>query len=520
VDGIVTRLADKLRRKLSESPTPRLSTGGLDASFSSEISLEEDEQLEQTASSARVLRDAHHPDFEKILGQIADTITRKHFRNLVEILIDVIKSEDDVEVSRKVLTAFKRIGARDPEFFRSLVKCRFFAAMPLKSAEMVCALWNIVMEVCICDPNLLDHTTKHVISGFMNYLPEMAVELFSIYAFKFKEIRDPYPVVDLFLAYAQLFVNMSVGAKYVQILYFLASSFVSFRNDRLAVVRPILTAYCSSREEITAKAATRAVTLLLDNGFAIPFAAICRNLGRPSLFDANLDLLLRAEQFPVSRTLCRLLVDKAAENPRTFEVLLRFASQNLATAQLIIGNDKWLGSGDPLAFQLFLVLFAYPELRSDLVKMQQFPLFLTKAVNLGQPEILVAIPTVLKRADIDQRILDALTANGFIRSFIEAAKKCDVKQVYSAMNGMIERLAVIGNSSDFRLILPVLGKQLRGKDELTVTAICVLVALSRIRELAKYLKDLVVYFQRLSGTVAYKEKALVFLENVGKFSAQ
>jgi hypothetical protein len=374
------------------------------------------------------------------------------------------------------------------------------------------------MEVCICDPNLLDHTMKHVISGFMMHVPELAVELFSIYAFKFKEIRDPYPMVDLFLDYAQLFLNLAVGAKYVQILYFLTSNFASFRNDRFAVVRPILTVYCSSKHEVTSNAATKAVALLIGDGLSIPFAAICRNLESPNLFDANLSLLLRADQFPVSKTLCRILVEKCVENPRTFQVLLKFANQDLSSAQLILGNDKWLESEDPMAFQLFLVLFGYPELRSILVNLQQFPFFLTRAAKSGTGEVLVAIPTVLRRADIDQRILDSLTNHGFIRSYIEAVKKCDQKVVYSACNGMIEKLAGIGSSSDFRLILPVLGKQLRGKDELTVTAICVLIALSGLRDLGKYLKDLVPYFQRLVDRPGYKERAELFLQNVAKWT--
>jgi hypothetical protein len=303
---------------------------------------------------------------------------------------------------------------------------------------------------------------------------------------------------------------------YIQTLYHHVTKYSNFRKYRFAQIRGIFSEFVKSSNLTTVGSAIRAITATFDDQFQIPFANVCRALNHRETFSVALSLLLRLKQFPLSRTLVRVLGDQALRVPRVFEVLFLFAGQSPENAQLVLRSSRWMQSGSPEAFRLFLILFRDPDMRTPLMNSLQFPSFLTRMANAGGDDLLTGIAVVLRRCHLKQQHLTALADATFFHCYYNAVKQTMDHGILLAANSMLDQVARVGFVPEFALFTPLLTQMLAMKNALTGSAAVVLVTLSCHPKIAESFKrtGLVGYFQALLNVPTFAEKAQVFLQNV------
>jgi len=132
--------------------------------------------------------------------------------------------------------------------------------------------------------------------------------------------------------------------------------------------------------------------------------------------------------------------------------------------------------------------------------------------------VLVAIPTVLKMADLNPDIIQAMTRGSFFTRYHATVKRMDARDVNAGCLSLLDRLARVSNSSDFAVFLPMLLRLMHERSGLTPAAIIVFATFSSHRFMAEKFNrsELVKYFESIQKVPAFANVSAVFLANVAK----
>ena len=480
-------------------------------------------QTELANNSEGILRDPSNPNFDRALDYFTDVLAPKQFLVLYSSVMDHFRDPDANESAlRKCLSAFTRMATKDPDFFNYMARAHFFTSLPLATNRLIDASMEFVALLVEKRPQLVDQSLKRALSSFMLKRPVDAAHIFAMYISKYDELTDPHPIIDLYISYARAFLNNAGGAIIVDSLIFLLDHDAEFKTARLDMIRPVFSAYCRSKCIATVKAALIGLIHILDDQVKVPFDAVCRNIGSRELFNPSLALLLRVSKYPVSRTLCRVLVERALAHPRAFEALWKFAAQEDDTAALVAKNLKWMTSTSPDAFNLFLIVAMHHDLREAMVKSSLFGTFMARMAATEDKKIMIAIPSVLKRVPLNQEVIDALTEGTFFKRYYASVRKLQDVSVMSACNSLLDHMSRIGITQDFTIYLPMLVKMLNMRNELTTGAICVLASLSCHSYMAEkfQIPEVISYFKSIQQVPSLAKMANALLSNVERAAAK
>jgi serine/threonine protein kinase len=465
-------------------------------------------------TSSEVLSSPDHPRFDFGLAYFGAHLKPSQFLAFYTVVIPHFQSDDEALVD-KCLHSFIAIVEREPAFAGMFSIVHFFTKLPLSTERLVMRSFQFVVPIFLHAPEFVDQRMTRAISAFIVNYAIGAAQLFVIYASQFDSLPDPYPIIDHFLAYARSFMNGPAGGLYLHALYHLVGRRrLKNRSDQ---VRKIFTGFMRSSDLMIVGTAIRAVCATLDAEMHIPFHALCRALYHRETASLALSLLLRVRAYPVSRTLARVLADRALREPRVFGVLYRFADQGPETAAIVVRNPKWMQAGTADAFRLVLVLFKQEDLRVQLIAAPPFAGLCAKLVALGNDEVLAAIPAVLRRSPIEQSHLTALSAASFFHAYYQAVKGTGNRASVLGALTLLDQIGRVGFVPEFALFVPWLQQILALKNEFTGSAAVVLVTMSCHPTIAQSFRGtaLVGYFQALLKVPNFAAKAQVFLDNVG-----
>ena len=469
-----------------------------------------------------VLQDPSNLQFIPTLDYLTKTITVKQFNSFYSLLFNHFRDADNNNALCAIMEKFCELIDRDEKFIDCFDREHFFTALPLNSKETLNYSFHFVNKIFDHRPDLISRKFFRALGSFMLKIPEKALSLFSLFAMKFNEVDDPFMIFDFLIDYARAFINIDCGSVYIDILYYLTTNYEEFKKLRLNKIKPILYAFCKSKNWLVAHAAVCALANLYDETFQTPFNAMCRNILDHDLAKPTISVLLRTETYPASRVFMRVLANAL---PMSSTVILKFAAQSLDTAKIVAFNNRWMSYSSSNSsklnftlFKIFLVVFTHHECREILQKQPTFPSFIADYASSTDPTILTALGSCLKRFTINQYEVERLASALVFRNLFTSISKCENQTARSSINSLLDSLARKSAINDFQLFIPYLMKLLPMRNSNTAEAITVLVTFSCHKHLAAILKntDLVQYFKSLSQTQSYSKSASVFLSNIDK----
>lgn len=466
-----------------------------------------------------ILHDPSNPSFDSVLDYLSQNITHKQFGSFYKALFPYFRSESHPQIIIQIMESFVTLVKRDSVFFELFARVHFFNALPLADEESRDVSYRFVEQLFQTRPDLVKPNLSRALGSFLLKTPERALSLFAHYATSFEKVSDPYPMLDFMLSYSRVFLHDPSGATFIDILYYLLITYPGFFELRSEKIFSLFTIFTSSKARNTALSATKACCHFVKNGAKISFSAMCRNINDPVLNNITISLLLRTEQYPISRTFCRTIVNSLQQNPRAFHILYKIASQSYELAQLLAMNPKWMRIYHENAFKLYLILFTYPNLHPILSKALNFSEFMTKFISTGKPIIIESVCSILKRSQLNQQVFENLTKAGFFKVLVNVVSQGKDISISNSSNTLLDSLARKGYTPDYALFIPGLVEMLSQRNQLTTGAIAVLVTLSchsRIASKLRQVPSLVSYYESLRQIPNYQKQAEIFLQNLSR----
>lgn len=482
---------------------------------------EEQEELDATtggASPAEVLKDPSNALFVPTLKSLEENLTVRQFSALYRLLCPYLKDGTDIPCVLAILRTFGRLLERENGFIDVFMRRHVISLLPLNSDRVCRTALNLLGIICTHKPDAINNTVFRALSSAIMTIPDEAIHFFQFYVSKFASIEEPYPVIDFVLQYARVYYEIPCGELFVNMVVHLVLNYAEFKELRWKKVKSILVFFCMSKCRKVAVSAVRALITLFDDTVEIPFQAMLRNLFDKELAEPTLSLLKRAGNFPTSHTLCNAIVDRL---PRSGPVLLKYAACSEACQRIVVENPKWMSLPDENTFRLFLFLLPQAEYKHVMAKSPFFASFMARVSLLEDAELLISLPSALKRCDLNQAVIDGLASAGFFHNYCSSVMKLKNNKVTFACASFLDSVARIGYSADYALFFPLLADMLSQRNELSTSAIAVLVTLSCYKQLAAKFAgtDFVTYFESLAGIPSHKRHAEAFLHNVKKATA-
>lgn len=464
-------------------------------------------------SPIEALSSSNNPLFWPTMNYMVEHLTLKQFNTFYKLIFPYFKEGKDTDVLIEILDMFSKMIQRENKFIDSFIKARFITVLPLSTLNASKKSLDFVAAACIGNWKRMSGSMFRVLGSALLKIPASAIKFFERFAVNFSNVKDPFSVLDLLLSYASVFYERPCGADFVSVIVYLVKNYSEVKQMRLNKVIPILNFFCRSVCRAVAVAAVKAMIILWEGSPVISYQAMSRNLRDSQLSIPSLSLLKRVDIIPASRTLCDILIERL---PASNLVLLKFASCSDAHETILMNNLKWMSRPDCEIFRLFMFLFRKRENRPVLANSPLFSPFMASCAGINDTQILIALPSLLKRAELNQELIDVLTKSLFFKQYLISVSKSNSSQVKFVCSTMLDSTARIGFSPDYSLYLPMIGELLSLRNELTQAAITVLVTLSSHKEIAAQLADtsFVMYFTSLQKVPSQQKAAARFLHNI------
>lgn len=507
---IVARLEDTLERAKREADHA-------DVSAANEASSLQKLMLEDGTPAKNVLMDPLNPEFEEALDYCAHTMDVSHFEEFYDLTIGALKETGNGAIT--VMRAYTKLAKRDMSFISALNSVHFGTRLAVVDPQMRKLTFDYI-EFLFCQaPSLIRPDTYRVISAFLIHCPARALANFGRYAMSYDEIDDPTQLLDLLIRFARNFLERKEGEVYIDIFHYLLTTKPTFREKRLKYLRPIICAFIRSSIPTVAERAICLVCLTYDSEFHIPFRTLSQMMkGNNQMARLALSLFVRVENLPFSKTLVRIFADKSVLMPRCLLVLQKYAAESVDKAEHVAMRQTWMRSESFEALRLFLILFAWEDLREKLIRSASFPRFMSFWARSKKTLPLSTFGALFSQFRVDQSMISDLSKAGFFANLLVSVENIDTNkiEVLHEIMVVLDNVARGGYSPDFLQFASFVVKFLPCKNALTVDAIQILTLFSRCHQFSGILSTpkLVQYFQALKSSPSFARQASIFLENV------
>ena len=505
--------ADKLEKELTEKD------GIGDPATENNQSVEEtpekqNQEKDEIHKIKEILEDPDNALFIPTLTAYSEQLDVQHFRPFYYILIKHFQEEVNPSFLVSILNSFLVMAKRDHRFIEKFEEYHLFSIISdNQNKNVMDATFEIVWYMFSKVPNLVNHSLFRFLGMLLMNQQDKAIALFSLYASKYEQVDDPFKIFDFLLSYGSVFIDSKYGGKYIDIFYFLYSTYPQFSSVRLQRFSPILSSMCRSQNKLVALSAMKALALLYNGTMKIPYATIISRLADRYFRKTALSILKRVDSYPTSPTFFKLLIRNL---PSSGGVILKFINEKEENAKLAVDRLDWMQTSSTLSIKIFLSLFQYHKVIESLMKeeatVSQYLAGLTTSTNA---DVLLTIGSLIKRLPINQSFIDKLTENSFFKGYFNTVIHSQNVQLIQSCNSFIDNICRVGYSQDYSIYVPFLMKLLASKDSTSSSAILLLVSLSRCQELIPILNTpkLVNYFNQLRNT-KLRSQAQTFLRNI------
>ncbi|KAK8889059.1 hypothetical protein M9Y10_033802 [Tritrichomonas musculus] len=419
-----------------------------------------------------ISRNIKDPQFLEFIQFQMNKINPSQFDYLAQFIIPAISSP--CNETKEILKILLKIAVKNNLFLIKYNQYHIITSVMLtdENDPYEDELFDLLGLIFVKKPLLLSQMYTRILAYFINKRPDTTICLFSSYVDNIELINDPFPILDFLLSFARVYINIPSGALFVDLFYYLISQFAEYKAQRFDTIKPIFTAFIRSDQKIVAYEAMKAICNLYDETIKINMKTLINyiRLGSkintfsssgsiPNFFmrasgsnlylssksfsvlqerkntncllleekmrDVSLSIIERLPQYPISNVFVQeigLLLDLYPQ--KATNILLKFAHQSLECAQIIVRRtDLWMdpsrSNENSYAFNIFLEVFRYPELRNPLAEAPEFPILMSSILKNYTKTTMEALAIVFKRLTVTAQIVDSLENVGFYTQLAE-----------------------------------------------------------------------------------------------------
>lgn len=429
--------------------------------------------------------------------------------------------ENDPNTNAKVvfLNTFLKTVKSNHHFLDALCHGGFYEIPALRTNDLLETTFNFLALVFIERPVLANTSMKSLLKVMINEKPRDMIVLFYHYTMALDRISKPLPIIDIFMAKYDVYIDNECGSLYIRVFYNLLKTNEMFQTNRFTVTRKYLAMFLKSNYTNVLVNAYKAIINLYDSEFFVSFETVLQHLSRPALRSLIFSLLLRINILPVSTRFAEYFFPLVNSEPRAALVLLRYVDQSQDGAISLLKNTSWMrikfkNPMDPL--KIIFVIMKYPTLRPKLQFSQDLPFFLCHLMQLKSDVAMSYVCTIIIAMDPTPKWLYTMNCSKFIKYFCNAGQAIATPSVQKAFLLALENFIQTSYAEPYNSLIKKLVEILSQQNEVSILAINMLVEFARFPEMLPDLKRYGInsYFEKIRTNPNYEEIANEFFKNI------
>ena len=404
----------------------------------------------------RSLANIKSPNFESNLNHVISTLQPKQVGSFVQVISPHFIKRASVHILKLIIHGVIKLMNKSDLYVNEILKTQFFSLLPVNKDALVndCVeCYRILFEQY--QDNLTDIHIPNI-AELLQQRPTTMLCLFSSYITISTRIDNS--LVDLLYQIPKLIMNTPDGKLLLSIFYYLMDTNPSYAKSNRSRILSIFSLFLKSTDPGTSVSAIWGLVHLhgkIDEK-DIPF--IEKSLHDGIMWTHAVRYLAECKNIPASDEIIRGLIFRAKTSKLALLVLLKIASTK-SGASVFLRYPQWMVLSEERpreAFQIFLVLFKNKSNRRTLAASEQFPYFLKNIVKINDDFHINSIPSILKRASLNPRLIKDLTSSGFIAKFLEVVSAKNDPMLFKHLLVATDMMARTDYSDEYLRIAQVL----------------------------------------------------------------
>lgn len=435
----------------------------------------------EDSTNLEILKVPNVDGFYEELEVAPETLHFSQAREFFEILLGYFQQSIDEETGNLILMTIAKVLCND-RHLDTFIKENFALVLPYKQRAFQDAVFEILYVLVSLGPHCFDDSriTK-LFAPLIKRNPKKSLTLLAIYALKFADVDNPWPMVDLLIQESQRFVGPELASNYVSLLTTLCLKYEDYCQGRAEHCWRKICALLNETDILTLKMVYCGLCNISKVYPAgdLPIDQIRAHLRVKELQRPVLSLLIsvplngnEACDKQLLQTLCSL-----AERDDKATMVLMKASTDPIYAEFLVENTKlWLGKELPTPIEtlrLFLSVFKIKELRQIIADSPNFLEFLKMITNQENGNSLSMICTIVRRIELNEQIIANFSDSGFLRAFFAMATDLNTTTSKHSALLMLDTISRIAYSREFMKMCDMVNDLINEHDELAEVAILV-----------------------------------------------
>lgn len=341
-----------------------------------------------------------------------------------------------------------------------------------KNDELCDLSIEILNKVCQSYPQFIEENFETSMLSFINLKPIEAAEFLEIYSDSFDMIENPWPLLDMLIVHKKKFNKTIAGSIVVKTLVSLIQNHKNYRKNRLINCRNVVTFFLNSPVKKNVVAAYKAITVLYDNEFELPFKKIRIDMEDPQLVNSVISLFDKMENIPPVKSIIFSLLEIAQKDEKATEVLIKMA-KNYKTASILLNCQvDWMKNKLPtFVYTLKLFLAAISDFR-DLQKLVVSDcdcissLFAYSCKSDQIEDSFLMFEKILKKIYFNSDFLENLQEKKFFHYFFRGINEIDDDRIVLSCLRSFQYLIEIGICDEYKIFYKTLKKLAAGDDKI------------------------------------------------------
>jgi len=439
------------------------------------------------ALGVEVFDDFASPEFSEALEKIDSLIDTMNIEGfLLKMKAQFQKMLPD-PMKEAIVRSISRAIKKKTDF-DAISKTNIFQVLPYHEVQLHIPILELIYLIAQNSPNTIPMEAYSILSLCTEKYPDKVLVLMSIILKNSTKLVISDLYVLLLFEKSLFYISSKHSEQYLILLYNVIQHFpFLIQSNGNRIIELYLNVIKSSNSIRAKRISYNSLCCLYPDDSPIPIEIIMKDFENFDINDCVLHSLKQKQNIPITPSFISNLVKLAQNDSEALYILIRLA-KNPTTSQVLLSFPEWLEYDLPSfegTFRLFLVVFSHQTLRSRVIAMKNFPLFMNKIVSSNNPDIVMALDLLTMRIPINRPMISLISSSGFFASLFEKLEKENSDSLVMSLLNVLTRLSKLGYSPEFSKYIDVHQKLLTSGTIIAKATFSLLYGLSLYKECAK-----------------------------------
>lgn len=475
-----------------------------------------------------ILGDPTNPEFYRYLKSSVYKIQRSEISRYYKTLVSHFSSHLHTKIGNGILLAICKT-MKEKENIDIFAEEKLIEYLPFEQIEFRSQLLDLLCILAKSVPDIFTADIAAKISLLVETEPRKVLLLIAYFSEQFKEVHEPFAMVDILFRQADYFKTIECADDYVSLLVHLLRNYQVFKENRIkhcwtyvcdmltlsnvAILNTCYYGLCSIAE-IDSEA-------IRDVGYPVP--AISAHIKRRPLRAAALSLLIRYPPASDTRHMSRILLallDVAQEEEKAALLLMGLCMDGM-NALILLQNPQWMTKALPKTIhtmRIFIIIMLHQELRELIVQTPLTIDFFRSLLSENSVGMCNAICIMLRRLPLTPEFVMQLSESGFLGSYFSSVLENENEDAILSALRLLDTISRVKYVPELSEMVDTIIRLIKSSSDISLSAASVAIDMCKYPKCAKLFKAkrLSDFFKQPIDNPKMKQYAERFLQVLSK----